>query len=131
MDKKELEEEIGLNIQYDKNGLVPVIAQDYTSGEILMLAYANPEALEETIRTGYAFFWSRSRNELWKKGETSGDLLKVGEILVDCDQDALIYRAEMLGDGVCHTKNKIGESRMTCFYRRIGNRHLEFIEGLE
>ncbi len=132
MDKKPLEEGTVLNIQFEKRGgFIPVIAQDHISGEILMLGYANQAALDETHRTGYATFWSTSRNELWTKGKTSGDVLQVEEILVDCDQDAVVYRVKRLGSGACHTKNRGGETRTSCFYRKIEGGQLEFKEGME
>jgi len=133
MDKNHLEEELELAIQFAKRGgLVPAVAQDYESGEILMLGYVNPEALQETLKTGYATFWSTSRNELWTKGKTSGDLLQVKEVLTDCDQDALVYKVERLGSGACHTKSQAGEARRSCFYRRItDDQKLEFLEGMQ
>jgi len=131
MDKKQLEEGLGLSIQFHKRkGLVPAVAQDYNSGEILMLGYVNQEALQETLNTGYATFWSTSRNELWTKGKNSGDFLQVREILTDCDQDALVYRVERLGSGACHTKNQAGEARRSCFYRRLNDGKLEFLDDL-
>ena len=133
MDKNHLEEELELAIQFAKRGgLVPAVAQDYESGEILMLGYVNPEALQETLKTGYATFWSTSRNKLWTKGKTSGDLLHVKEVLTDCDQDALVYRVERLGSGACHTKSQAGEARRSCFYRRVTDEQtLEFLEGMQ
>ena len=132
MNKKQLEEGLELAIQYTKRGgLVPTVAQDCESGEILMVAYTNQEALEETIKTGYATFWKTSENRLWTKGKTSGDLLKVREILTDCDQDALVYKVERIGGGACHTKDESGNYRRTCFYRRlIDDKQLEFLDGL-
>lgn len=103
-----------------RGGLLPVIAQDARDRRVLMLAYANEEALRETMKTGLATFWSTSRGELWRKGETSGDHLKVVDILVDCDQDALIYLVEPQGHGACHTKDPAtGKARPSCFYRKI------------
>lgn len=97
-----------------------MIAQDARDRRILMLAYANEEALRETIKTGLATFWSTSRGKLWRKGDTSGDHLKVVDILVDCDQDALIYLVEPLGEGACHTKDPTTrKARPSCFYRKI------------
>ena len=93
-------------------GLVPVIVQDNQSKEILMLAYANHRAVEETIKTGYGHYWSRSRNKLWKKGEESGNVQKVLEIKVDCDEDTLIYLVEQTGNA-CHKNTK------TCFQRDL------------
>ncbi len=127
-----MEEGSELSIQFEKRGgLVAAVAQDYDSGEILMLGYVNPAALEETIRTGYATFWSTSRNELWTKGKTSGDYLEVKEILVDCDQDALVYRVSCLGSGACHTKDSKGGARRSCFYRRMTeDGKLEYLKGM-
>ncbi len=131
MDQK-LEENLALYLQFEKrNGLLPVIVQDYQSGEVLMLAYTNQEAFEQTLETVYATFWSTSRNELWVKCGTSGDFLSVVEIYPDCDQDALLYKVEIIGNGTCHTKNFSGTARKTCFYRRLKNNTMEFVEGLK
>ena len=94
-----------------ENGLVVAIAQDYRTGEVLMCAYMNLEAVEETVKTGIAHYWSRSRKKLWKKGESSGHTQKVHEILVDCDADALLLKVEQVG-GACHMGYR------SCFYRR-------------
>jgi len=94
-------------------GLIPAVAQDWQSGEILMLAFINREAWEETLRSGCATYFSRSRGKLWKKGESSGHVQKIHEILVDCDLDAVIYKVEQLGPGACHTGHR------SCFYRRV------------
>ncbi len=94
------------------NGLIPVIVQDNESKEVLMLAYANKEALEKTLRTGYANYWSRSRKKLWMKGETSGNTQKIIEVTTDCDYDALLYVVEQKGPA-CHT----GE--YTCFHNKL------------
>ncbi|MDH4183969.1 MAG: phosphoribosyl-AMP cyclohydrolase [Nitrospinota bacterium] len=119
--KKELEEGTTLDINFEKRGgLVPGVAQDIRDGSILMLGYVNQQALETTLRLGMATFWSTSRNELWTKGATSGDYLKLVKILVDCDQDALVYVVEPQGSGACHTKDpKSGSARKSCFYRRV------------
>ena len=107
-------------VQFAKRGgLVPVVVQDTGSGTVLMVAYTNREAFETTRSTGYATFWSTSRNALWTKGETSGDYLSVNEIRLDCDQDALLYLVTPTG-GVCHTTNRSGAHRRRCFYRRLG-----------
>jgi len=121
MDKKEIEEGAALHIDFEKRGgLVPAVVQDVRNGQVLMLAYVNLEAFEETVRSKMATFWSTSRNELWKKGATSGDFLKIVDILTDCDQDALIYRVEPQGQGACHTKNPAtGKARTSCFYRKM------------
>jgi phosphoribosyl-AMP cyclohydrolase len=94
------------------NGLVPVVVQDVSSKEVLMLAYADEEALKKTVETGYAHYYSRSRRKLWKKGETSGNVQKVKEIRVDCDGDTLLYLVEQKGNA-CHT----GE--YSCFFRKL------------
>jgi phosphoribosyl-AMP cyclohydrolase len=93
-------------------GLIPVVAQEKTSSKILMVAYANQQAVEATLRTGFAHYWSRSRSKLWKKGEESGHLQKVREVLVDCDADTLVYVVDQTGPA-CHT----GEE--TCFFRQL------------
>ena len=103
---------MNFNIKYDANGLVPVVAQDYISGKVLMVAYMNEEALSKTIETGKATYFSRSRQELWVKGETSGNIQLVKEILVDCDEDTLILKVDAQGPA-CH----IGHD--TCFFRKI------------
>lgn len=130
-EKKRIEEGLELVIQYAKRGgFVPAVAQDSQSGEILMLAYANQTALEETLRSGYATFWKTSENRLWKKGEESGNRLKVVDVLTDCDQDALVYLVQRESGGACHTRDLTGNSRRSCFYRRIiGGKILEFKEG--
>ncbi len=100
-------------LKFDERGLIPVIAQDYRSGEIRMLAYANAEAIKKTIETGYAHYFSRSRGKIWKKGETSGELQKVKEIRIDCDGDALIYVIEQEKNRACHTGER------NCFFRNL------------
>ena len=95
-----------------QNGLLPAVAQDADTGEILMLAYVSREALDRTRETGVAHYHSRSRDELWKKGETSGHVQRVAEIRVDCDGDALLYLVDQTG-GACHTGHE------TCFYRTL------------
>jgi phosphoribosyl-AMP cyclohydrolase len=105
---------------FDKRGgLLPCVVQDVPSGQILMLGYVNREALESTRKSGRATFFSTSRQSLWTKGESSGNYLVVREILVDCDQDALVYRVEMAGEGACHTRDSDGKARRSCFYRRL------------
>ncbi|HKS83394.1 MAG TPA: phosphoribosyl-AMP cyclohydrolase [Candidatus Acidoferrales bacterium] len=106
-----------LQIAFEKiGGLVPAIIQDDRTGDVLMLGFMNPEALAETQRTREVVFFSRSRNRLWKKGETSGHILKVRDLRVDCDADAILVRVEPLGPGVCH------EGYRTCFFRRLDAR---------
>jgi phosphoribosyl-AMP cyclohydrolase len=103
-----------VQISFQKSGgLVPVIIQDERSGEVLMLGFMNDAALAETQRTGEVVFFSRSRNQLWKKGESSGHFLKVRTIRVDCDADALLVRVEAVGPGVCH------EGYRSCFFRSL------------
>jgi len=105
-----------VKIAFEKyNGLVPAIVQDQATGEVLMLGFMNEEALAETQRTGQAVFFSRSRNRLWRKGESSGHLLKVLELRVDCDADTLLLRVQALGPGVCH------EGYRSCFFRKLEN----------
>lgn len=99
-------------VEFDRNGLVPVVAQDAATGDVLTLAYANREAVEKTLSTGEAHYYSRSRAELWRKGATSGNTQRVVEVRVDCDGDALLYRVEPCGPA-CHT----GET--TCFFTTL------------
>jgi phosphoribosyl-AMP cyclohydrolase len=94
-------------------GLVPAIVQDERNGDVLMLGFMNQEALAETQRSREVVFYSRSRNRLWRKGESSGHILKVRELLVDCDADAILVRVEAVGPGVCH------EGYRSCFFRRL------------
>lgn len=111
---KSLEEGSALAPRFDAAGLITAIAQDAVSGEILMLAHMNAEALRLTLETGVAHYWSRSRRSLWKKGETSGQIQTVVEARIDCDQDAVLLLVRVGGDGgACHT------GRRSCFYRRI------------
>ena len=94
------------------SGLLPVIVQDHGSGRVLMLAYANIEAIRKTRETGYAHYWSRSRNTLWKKGESSGHFQQITEIMVDCDEDTLLYKVSQTGPA-CHT------GAQSCFFRKL------------
>lgn len=103
---------MALDPRYDANGLVTAVATDAATGEVLMLAHMNREALAATLASGEATFWSRSRGRLWKKGETSGNVLRVVEARIDCDQDAVWLRVEAAGPA-CHTGAR------SCFYRRI------------
>lgn len=119
-----------LLINFGENGknLIPVVAQDAKSLRVLILAFVNKEAFEETQRSGYATFWSRTRGELWKKGQTSGDLLAIKDILINCEQNSLIYLVEPKGFGACHAKKADGKAHTSCYYRKIKNNKLEFIE---
>ena len=100
-------------LKYDEKGLIPVIIQDIKNSDVLMLAYMNKQSLERTIETGKTHFWSRSRKKQWLKGETSGCFQLVREIYYDCDEDTLLIKVEQLGQGACHTGNRM------CFYRSI------------
>jgi phosphoribosyl-AMP cyclohydrolase len=115
-DKTQLEEGDVFTPKFDANGLIVCVTVEASSGDILMLAYMNALALEKTLQSGVAHYWSRSRNELWRKGDTSGQVQTVVEISTDCDQDALLLRVNAGGDGkACHT------GRKSCFYRTIEN----------
>ncbi len=111
--------ELLLDFGPDGQALLPVVTQDARTREVLILAFANRDAFEETRRSGLATYWSRSRNELWKKGLTSGDMLKVEEIRVNCEQNSLVYLVTPLGKGACHAKRADGSPYTSCYYRRI------------
>lgn len=100
------------SLKFDKNGLIPVIIQDYSNNEVLMVAYMNKESLRRTIKSGKTCFWSRSRKEYWVKGMTSGHFQYVKSIYYDCDMDALLIKVRQVG-AACHTGNR------SCFYRKI------------
>ena len=117
---KQVEEGLQFTPKFDSNALIAAIAQDAGTGQILMVAYMNKEAIDMTIQTGYATYFSRSRQKLWKKGEESGHLQKVEQILVDCDQDCLILKVTV-DAGQCHT------GYQSCFYRAVENGKLKFI----
>jgi phosphoribosyl-AMP cyclohydrolase len=108
--------------------VVPVVVQDANSREVLVVAYANEEALRHTLKTGRATFWSTSRNELWVKGATSGDTLELVEVRVNCEQNSLLYLVRMTGAGVCHTKDAAGHTRQTCYYRALRDGELRFLD---
>ena len=111
-DKREIEEGAVLAPKFDRDGLVTCIATDAKTGELLMVAHMNAESLKRSIETGEAWYWSRSRGELWHKGDTSGQVQTIVEMRVDCDQDALWIKVKVAGDGgCCHT------GRCSCFYR--------------
>lgn len=99
-------------------GLLPAIAQDWRTGDVLMLAYINEEAWNETLKTGNATYWTRSRQKLWRKGEESGNVQKVKEIYVDCDLDTVIFKVEQIGGAACH------EGYHSCFFRKYENGEL-------
>ena len=118
-----IEQDTDFNPKFDKNGLIPVIAQDAGTGDILMVAYMNRQSLDLTIETGYATYFSRSRQALWKKGQESGHFQKVIQLLVDCDQDCLVLKVAV-DAGQCHT------GYQSCFYRALkknSKKNLEFI----
>jgi phosphoribosyl-AMP cyclohydrolase len=124
----EVEEGRAFSPKFDADGLVTCVATDARSGDVLMVAHMNAEALQKTIATGEAWYFSRSRRALWKKGETSGHVQRVLEMRVDCDQDAIWIKVEQEGPGACHT------GRRSCFYRSVPLRQggavtLEFRDG--
>ena len=116
-------EEDGMPIlQFEKgNGLLPAIVQDFETKEVLMLAYINDLAWQKTLETGKAHYWSRSRNKLWLKGETSGHLQLIKKILVDCDDDTVVFQVEQLGGAACHTGYR------SCFFRQVSEDGFETI----
>lgn len=123
-----LEEGLALTLDFDKLGkigragqqVVPVVLQDADSGEVLFLGYANDLALRETLARGSAVLWSTSRNELWHKGATSGDVLTLVEVRVNCEQNSLLYRVHRSTGGACHTKDPAtGQARGGCYYRVV------------
>jgi len=125
---KEIEEGTAFTPKFDKDGLVTAVVTDVASGDVLMVAHMNEQALSLTIETGEAWFFSRSRKLLWKKGESSGHVQRVKEMRVDCDQDAVWLKVEQAGAGACHT------GRRSCFYRAVplgqsGTVTLEFRDG--
>jgi phosphoribosyl-AMP cyclohydrolase len=115
-DRKTLEEGGEFTPRFSEDGLIVCVTIDDTSGEVLMLAHMNREALDKTLASGIVHYWSRSRGALWRKGDTSGQVQTLVELRVDCDQDALLARVNVGGDGgACHT------GRRSCFYRRVEN----------
>jgi len=137
---KEIEEGTKLELDFTKlkkvaacgADLLPALAQDADTGEVLILGYANALALETARREGMATFWSSSRNELWIKGKTSGDYLKIVDIRINCEQNSILYLVRPAGKGACHTKDKNGTARSGCYYRRLnGDGTLSFVEGKE
>ena len=103
-----------LKLNFDKgNGLLPAIVQDHTSRKVLMLAFVNPESWEKTLETGEAHYWSRTRQEIWHKGGTSGHVQKIKEIYADCDDDTLLFIVEQVGGAACHTGHE------SCFHKKV------------
>lgn len=112
-----------ISLDFEKSGgLIPAIAQDYRTGEVLMMAFINSESWELTLKTGVVHYWSRSRNKLWKKGEESGNVQEVKEIRVDCDNDCVLFKVNQIGDAACHTGYR------SCFYRVVRSGELS-IDG--
>jgi len=106
---------MGIKLNFEKGqGFLPAIAQDWETGQVLMMAYMNQEAWEKTLATRKAHYWSRSRDELWFKGETSGHVQEVKEIWIDCDDDTILLKVEQKGGGACHTGYR------SCFFRKVG-----------
>ena len=129
MNHQELEEGKKLNLDFTKlkkvascsEDIIPAVAQDADTGEVLIVGYANKLAFETTLKENMATFWSTSRNELWIKGKTSGDYLEIVEVCVNCEKNSLLYRVRPKGKGACHTKDSNGVSRTGCYYRVIKN----------
>jgi phosphoribosyl-AMP cyclohydrolase len=113
-----------VKLDFEKNnGLIPAIAQDHETGEVMMLAYMNQQAFDETVKTGRATYYSRSRQVLWKKGETSGHVQQVREIRVDCDADTVLLKVEQVGGAACHKGYK------SCFFSRVEDNELKIVES--
>ena len=137
MTREEMEEGSVLNLDFTKLrkvarcgiDVIPAIAQDANTGEILIVGYANELALQTALKCEMAAFWSTSRNEIWIKGETSGDYLKIEEVCVNCEQNSILYKVSPMGRGACHTNNRNGAPRSGCYYRRLkADGSLEFID---
>ncbi len=108
--------------------VLPAVVQDAATKEVLILAYVNRQALDESLKTGVATFWSTSRNELWVKGATSGNALRIDEIRVNCEQNSVVFLVTPQGSGACHTKGSDGRYRTGCYYRRMkSSGELEFV----
>ena len=138
MDHHTLEEGTTLNLDFKKlkkvancgEDIIPAVAQDANTGEVLIVGYANEIAFNTARKEKMATFWSTSRNELWIKGKTSGDYLEIVEICVNCEQNSILYRVTPKGKGACHTKDKKGRARTGCYYRTLTEKgELEFREG--
>jgi phosphoribosyl-AMP cyclohydrolase len=112
---------VELDFSKTADGLIPAIAQDWQTGEVLMLAYINRDSWEKTLATGKATYWSRSRKKFWVKGEESGNIQKVKEILVDCDLDTVIFKVEQVGGAACH------EGYHSCFFRKLEDGELRIV----
>jgi phosphoribosyl-AMP cyclohydrolase len=112
---------VDLDFTKNTDGLLPAIVQEYESGDILMLAYINRESWERTLTTGKAHFWSRSRKKIWLKGESSGHVQIIRDILIDCDDDTVVFKVDQVGGAACHTGYR------SCFFRRINGLELQII----
>ena len=135
MDHHQIEEGVQLSLDFTKlkkvascgEDLIPAVAQDANTGEVLIVGYANELALKTALKENMATFWSTSRNELWIKGKTSGDYLEIVEVCVNCEQNSILYRVKPKGKGACHTKTSEGNPRSGCYYRKlINSSELEF-----
>ncbi|MBN2813178.1 MAG: hypothetical protein JXQ80_03815 [Bacteroidales bacterium] len=125
--KNEYTTELRLDFGKDGNTLIPVVTQHAENKDVLIIAFVNKQAFEETVNSGYATYFSRSRNEIWKKGMTSGDFLRIVEIRINCEQNSLLFLVIPEGKGVCHAVNSDGLHYPTCFYRKLGKDSLQFI----
>jgi phosphoribosyl-AMP cyclohydrolase len=116
---KEYTNDLLVDFGTDGQKLLPVVTQDYRTKEVLILSFINLQAYEETLSSGYATYWSRSRNELWKKGLTSGDMLRINEIRINCEQNSFLFLVTPEGKGACHAKKENGLPYYSCYYRKI------------
>ncbi len=136
MDATKLEEGRDLHLDFSKlrkvskgkETVLPVAVQDVDSKRVLLVGYVNETALNTTIESGVATFWSTSRNELWVKGATSGDTLEIVDVRVNCEQNSLLYLVRLRGKGCCHTKGVDGQTRKSCYYRSIRDEKLDFVD---
>jgi phosphoribosyl-AMP cyclohydrolase len=135
---REIEEGSEFKLDFDKlarasassPGIIPVAVQDADTKEVILVAYANQQALKASLDSGEAVFWSTSRNELWHKGKESGNTFALLEVRVNCEQNSLLYIVRPKGGGMCHTRNRQGQSRKGCYYRRL-NQTTGMLENLE
>lgn len=136
---RELEEGTDIRLDFAKlqkigekgQRVVPVVLQHADTRDVLYLGYANDLALAETLKTRRAVLWSTSRNELWRKGETSGDVLELVDVRVNCEQNSLLYVVRPVASGCCHTKDSSGNTRATCYYRRLDSTGTAaFLDGM-
>ncbi|MDH5720784.1 MAG: phosphoribosyl-AMP cyclohydrolase [Spirochaetia bacterium] len=133
---KDIEESEELNLDFRKlekaieqvKGVIVAVAQDLVSKEVLIIGFINRAALDYSIKYQTAAFWSTSRNELWVKGKTSGEYLELVDIFINCEQNSVLYKVKISNKGACHTKNKEGSPRKSCFYRKIKDGKLLFTE---